>query len=113
MNDKVHRFGNAHEITGHIRMGNGYGAAAINLLVEGWDDAPPAAQDIAKTNGCKQGCVINLRVERVQKGFANTLAGSHYADWINGLIGRDKYKTLNMIFLRQACYTPCSTNVDP
>ena len=46
----MNRFRYGHEVAFHIRMGDGYGSATLNLAFEDWDDTAPTPKDIAKAD---------------------------------------------------------------
>src|SRR5579872_5952261 len=76
-------------------MGDGDGAAALDLALEERDDAAGRTEDIAEADGAHAGCG---RISVRENFFGDALGGTHDAARVGGFIGGDHGELAGMVF---------------
>ncbi len=82
---EAHRFGDGHEVAGHVGAGDRHRAAVEDLVEERRHDAAAAAEDVAEPHGDERPVVAPADVEDDLLGDA--LGGAHDRARVCGLVG--------------------------
>ena len=80
-----------HEVTLHLRVGDGDRTTPRNLTLEDGNDAPPTSQDIAKSHGDKIAPASMSSI--TENHLRHTLRRPHHARRLYGFIRGDEHKT--------------------
>jgi len=89
LEDELGRLGDGHEVPGHLRVGDGDGAAPADLFLEGGDDAAPAAQYVAEPDGDEGPSRKGFFRRRADDHFGHPLGGAHDGGGVHRLVGGD------------------------
>src|SRR5580692_8724895 len=76
-------------------MGDGDGAAGLDLTLEERDDAAGGTEDISEADGAHAGCGC---VEVREDLFGNAFGGAHDAAGVGGFVGGDHGEVAGAIF---------------
>ncbi len=100
------RFGDRHEVAGHIRVRDGDGSSLLNLVLEEGDHAAVGAEDIAEADG---GIARRVRFrgegadtvggvgEALDHELAHALRGAHDVGGVDGLVRGDQDEPLDTV----------------
>ena len=108
--------GDEHEIAHDIGMGDGDGAAGLDLLFKDGNDAAVAAQDVAETGGDELGLAFHLAVflglvEALDIDFADTFAAAHHIGGIHGLVGGNHHEFPDSVLHRHVGHHLCRIHI--
>ena len=124
---EAHGLRDGHEVPDDIRVGDGHGAALLNLPLENGNDRSVGTQDVAEANGDELGfhvlqveaafhisaglipqmgeqlgqvggsAGLDLGVEGLDDHLTETLRGAHDVGGVHGLVGGDQDKALTPV----------------
>src|SRR5690606_17641389 len=93
--NKIDGLGNSHEVTEHLRMGDGHGATTGDLLLEDRNDGAAAAQDIAKSHDGEGTFCLPCRMQNQHLG--KTVCRAVDGHRAHRLIGGDENKSFYVV----------------
>ncbi len=91
---EMHRLGNRHEITLHVRVGDRDRSAALDLMLEHRHHASAAAQHVAEPHHGERAAGSTRRLAHDHLG--QPLGRPHHAGRRHGLVGRDHHQLLHV-----------------
>ncbi|MNF54582.1 hypothetical protein D3C81_1737600 [compost metagenome] len=108
LNHQLRRFGDGHEVTSDLGVGNCQRPARFDLAVEQWNDRTGRPQHIAKTNHGEAGLVdardiraitkqngSDFPTQGLQRQFGQPFSAAHHISGANSLVGRDQHEVGN------------------
>lgn len=99
IDDEAYRLLDAHDETGHLRIGEGDRAAFLDLLVKDGDHGAARTQDVAEAGGGEdRPLVAKIAVGGGHELFAHELGGAHHIGGIDRLVGAGEDDLFNLAF---------------
>ena len=92
---QTHRLGDGHEIPDDVGMGDGHGAAGLDLLLKERNDAAVAAQDIPEAH--RHEFRFGLPVHHLHHHLAQALGRAHDVGGVDGLVGGYLHEPLDAV----------------
>lgn len=97
LDDELRCLGDQHEVAGDVGMGDGDGAAALDLVAEQRHDRSGRAQHVAEAHHAEYGAVVGPQGESLEDQFGAALAGAHDVRRAHGLVGGDQDAGLDIV----------------
>ena len=97
---ELRSFGDGHEVAHDVRVGDGDGATALDLLLKQRDNAAVAAQHVAETHG--HALHIGVGGIGLDQHFADALGAAHDVGGVDSLVGRELDKALDVVLGRRS-----------
>jgi hypothetical protein len=98
LDDQLGGFRNRHEKTGHIGMGNRYGATIGDLSLEKGNDTAHTAGNVAEAYGHEACGIVRAAVDGLNDHLGNALGYAHDIRGSNGFVGGDENESFNAHF---------------
>lgn len=101
LQDELRGLGDGHEVARHVGVGDGDGPSSADLLLEGGDNAPPAAEDIAEAHGDEGMPLSGAGCGRTDDHLGDALGGPHDGGGVDRFVCGDVDEDLHGMFERQ------------